>query len=93
MVGHPTSCWLGERKQLLVLNKADLLTERPGKRFAPAAATAENGSGSGEWPPQALLVSAAEGWGLEELLLGIEGALAAGGTEAAYSQAYQVTGR
>ena len=81
---------LGERSQLMVLNKADLLTERLGN---PLQAMTDSAGGLWEWPPQALRVSSAKGWGLDELLLRIERALATGGTEADYREAYQGTYR
>ncbi len=80
---------LGERPQLTVLNKTDLLTDKQGNQTVDGAATAVPGIALTEWPPDTLLVSAAQGWGMDELLERIEGALAAGSEKAAYSQAYQ----
>ena len=80
---------LGERPQLTVLNKTDLLTDKHGNQTVDGAATAVPGIALTEWPPDTLLVSAAQGWGMDELLERIEGALAAGSEKAAYSQAYQ----
>ena len=80
---------LGERPQLTVLNKTDLLTDKQGNQTVDGAVTAVPGIALTEWPPDTLLVSAAQGWGMDELLERIEGALAAGSEKAAYSQAYQ----
>ena len=69
---------LGERPQLTVLNKTDLLTDKQGNQTVDGAVTAVPGIALTEWPPDTLLVSAAQGWGMDELLERIEGALAAG---------------
>jgi len=74
---------LGEKPRLTVLNKADLLTGRDAHRAEGPAALAEYKTALVGWPSDALLVSAAQGWGLDDLLRRIEEALAAASTEAA----------
>ena len=79
---------LAEKPCLTVLNKADLLTGgdvRPVE--GPEAALAKYKTALVGWPPDALLMSAAQGWGLDDLRRRIEGALA-GAAEAMYTEAY-----
>ena len=84
---------LAEKPRLTVLNKADLLTGGDARPVEGPAALAEYKTALVGWSPDALLVSAAQEWGLDDLLRRIEAALAAAAEEAAYPEAYgQVAG-
>ena len=70
---------LAAKPRLTVLNKADLL--------APDLASTEGAEALAEWPADALLVSAAKGWGLEELRARIEAGLAAAAEQRRFAAA------
>lgn len=67
------SLGLKDRPRLTVLNKVDLIKDESGRPVQPAELLSEGGA----TPSDVLAVSAAKGWGLEELLTRIEERLAA----------------
>ena len=71
---------LREKPLLTVLNKGDLLVDGDGKSLAEALAEEALGALLEPWGPQALVISSARGWGLEELRRRLEAALAEAGT-------------
>ncbi len=64
---------LAAKPRVTVLNKVDLLTRRDGR---PVAGLQEIEGVVAGWWPEALLVSAAKGWGLAAVLGAVEAALA-----------------
>ncbi len=79
---------LGDRPRLTVLNKADVIVGEEG-RGKQEEALSELALPPPAWAPDGLLVSALRGWGLEELLRGVEAALAA--AEGPAGEAYRQT--
>ena len=71
---------LREKPLLTVLNKGDLLVDGDGKSLAEALAEEALGALLESWGPQALVISSARGWGLEELRRRLEAALAEAAT-------------
>jgi GTP-binding protein HflX len=67
---------LAEKPLLTVLNKADLLVDGDGESLEEALEGEALGALLEPWGPQALVISSAEGWGLEELRRRVEAALA-----------------
>ena len=67
---------LSEKALLTVLNKADLLVDGDGEALEGETQRAL----LEPWGPQALVISSAEGWGLEELRQRVEATLAEGPT-------------
>jgi GTP-binding protein HflX len=73
---------LAEKPLLTVLNKGDLLVDGGGESLEEALEAEGKQALLERWGPQALVISAAEGWGLEELRRRLEAALAEGPTPA-----------
>jgi GTP-binding protein HflX len=71
---------LGEKPVLTVLNKIDLLVEGDGASLEEALEDEAMQDVLEPWGPDAVVVSAAEGWGLEELRQRVESALAEAAT-------------
>jgi GTP-binding protein HflX len=71
---------LSEKALLTVLNKADLLVDSDGESLEEALEGEPLRALFEPWGPQALAISAAEGWGLEELRQRVEATLAEGPT-------------
>ncbi len=69
---------LAQKPLLTVLNKTDLLVDGDGDSLEEAVEGEALRSLLEPWGPQALVISAAEGWGLEELRQRVEAALAEG---------------
>jgi len=67
---------LAEKPLLTVLNKADLLVDGDGESLEGALEGEALRALLEPWGPEALVISAAEGWGLEELRRRVESALA-----------------
>ena len=67
---------LAEKPLLTVLNKADLLVDGDGESLAEALEGEALRALREPWGPQALVISSAEGWGLEELRRQVEATLA-----------------
>lgn len=68
---------LAEKPRVVALNKVDQLVGRDGKSIANLQELADYDVGLAVARPEAVLISAEKGWGLEELLRRVEDALAA----------------
>ena len=84
-----TELGLGEKPRLTVLNKLDLLLDGDGTSLEQVLEDEAMRMLLEPWGPQALVISAAQGWGLDELRQSIEAALAGAAEEMAQAEAYR----
>jgi GTP-binding protein HflX len=85
---------LADKPRITVLNKADLICGPDGLPIEGLEGLGEVQASLRYWRPDALLVSAAKGWGLADLLGRIEGTLGLGeeGETASWGYRVQATG-